>query len=37
MSVAELVADRRTKAQLERAENRALTKLTIGPSPWVSR
>ncbi|ROS79153.1 carbohydrate ABC transporter permease [Cellulomonas sp. PhB143] len=35
MSIATLVADRRAEAQRTRAENRALTNLTIGPSPWV--
>ncbi|MFC8796144.1 carbohydrate ABC transporter permease [Promicromonospora sp. NPDC057138] len=35
MAVADIAAVRRTKAQQERAENRALTKLTIGPSPWA--
>jgi multiple sugar transport system permease protein len=34
-SAATMVAVRRTTAQQIRAENRALTKLTIGPSPWV--
>jgi multiple sugar transport system permease protein len=35
MAVADIAAVRRTKAQQERAENQALTKLTIGPSPWA--
>ena len=35
MAVADIAAVRRTKAQQELAENRALTKLTIGPSPWA--
>ncbi|MFE7405010.1 carbohydrate ABC transporter permease [Isoptericola sp. NPDC057559] len=34
-SVSTLVAARRSAAQQTRAENRTLTKLTIGPSPWV--
>ncbi|WP_454850329.1 carbohydrate ABC transporter permease [Promicromonospora soli] len=35
MAVADIAAVRRTKAAQDRAENRALTKLTIGPSPWA--
>jgi len=35
MAVADIAAVRRTKALQERAENRALTRLTIGPSPWA--
>ncbi|MFC8734620.1 carbohydrate ABC transporter permease [Luteimicrobium sp. NPDC057192] len=35
MSVAEMVAGRRAEAQRTKADNRALTRLTIGPSPWV--
>ena len=35
MAVADITDVRRTKVAQDRAENRALTKLTIGPSPWA--
>lgn len=35
MAVADIAEVRRTKALQERAENQALTRLTIGPSPWA--
>ncbi|WP_275004900.1 carbohydrate ABC transporter permease [Promicromonospora iranensis] len=35
MAVADIAEVRRTKALQERAENRTLTRLTIGPSPWA--
>ncbi|MFI9485000.1 carbohydrate ABC transporter permease [Promicromonospora sp. NPDC052451] len=35
MAVADMAVARRAKAQQTRAENRALTRLTIGPSPWA--
>ncbi|GAB2488276.1 carbohydrate ABC transporter permease [Promicromonospora xylanilytica] len=35
MAVADLTDIRRNKAAQERAENRTLTNLTIGPSPWA--